>query len=312
MAKNGDVLLSTVRPNLKAFAYLESVPDNMVVSTGFAVLSPSKKILGKFLYFLLFTPEIETQMAQRMGRGSYPSINQTDVAQLQIPLPPLEVQGEIVDEIDGYQKIIDGARQVVDNYKSTIKIDPDWPLEELGGICTLVRGSSPRPKHDKRYYGGTVPRLMVSDVTRDGMYTEPKTDFLTEEGAKLSRPMKKGDVIMAVSGNPGLPTILKIDACIHDGFVGFRDLDKRLLPEFLYFMLLHMKLANDSQSIGAVFKNLNTHQIKKFKIAIPPISVQQEIVAQIEVEQQIVNSNKKLIEMFEQKIKDKISEVWGE
>jgi type I restriction enzyme M protein len=280
------------------------------IDTTYYVKPVDKEIVDmKYLYHILKQLDLP---ALKDGAG-IPGLNRNDVYKTKkVPLPPLDVQKTIVSEIDGYQKIIDGARQVVDNYKPTIKIDPDWEMVEIDNICVLVRGSSPRPKGDKRYYGGSVPRLMVSDVSRDGMYTEPTIDFLTEEGAKLSRPMKKGDVVMAVSGNPGLPTILKTDACIHDGFVGFRNLNDRLLPDFFYFVLLHMKEGSGSQSIGAVFRNLNTSQIRKFKIPAPSLSIQQEIVAQIEAEQEIVNANKKLIQMFEQKIKDKISEVWGE
>jgi len=310
--QNGDVLLSTVRPNLKAFGYIENVPDNVVASTGFAVLTPQKEVIGKYVYYQLFGNALQSQMISRMGRGAYPSINQKDVQELQIPLPPLSVQEEIVAEIDGYQKIIDGARMVVNNYKPTIKIDPEWETVEIDAICKLVRGSSPRPKSDKKFYGGDVPRLMVSDVTRDGMYTTPSTDYLTVEGAKQSRLMKKNEVVMAVSGNPGLPTILAIDAYIHDGFVGYRDLSKILIPEYFYFILLWMKEASSTQSIGAVFKNLTTAQIKQFKVPIPSLSIQQEKVAQIEAELEMVNANKKLIEIYKQKIKDKISEVWGE
>ena len=214
--------------------------------------------------------------------------------------------------MDSYQKIIDGARQVVENYKPTFKIDPEWEIKKLEELCNLVRGSSPRPKGDKRYYGGKIPRLMISDITRDGMYTSPKKDTLTEIGARLSRPMKKGNVIMAVSGNPGLPTILAIDACIHDGFVGFKDLSSSILPEFLYLLLLYYKDTNNMQSIGAVFKNLNTNQIKHFNIPVPSIQVQKQIITKIENEQKIINANKELITIFENKIKDKIAEVWGE
>ena len=105
----------------------------------------------------------------------------------------------------------------------------EWKRVRLGSISTIVRGSSPRPKSDPRYYGGKIPRLMISDITRDGMYTTPKTDFLTEEGATKSRPMKKGDIIITVSGNPGLPTILAVDSCIHDGFVGLRKLNQNMV-----------------------------------------------------------------------------------
>ena len=58
-------------------------------------------------------------------------INQSDVEKLQIPLPPLEVQKEIVAEIEGYQKVINGARAVLDHYRPHIPIHPDWPMVEL-------------------------------------------------------------------------------------------------------------------------------------------------------------------------------------
>ncbi|VVB89949.1 Type-1 restriction enzyme MjaXIP specificity protein [uncultured archaeon] len=151
-----------------------------------------------------------------------------------------------------------------ERYKETNKSKKsDYELFEINDISDIVRGSSPRPKADPKYYGGNVPRLMISDVTRDGMYVTPATDFLTEEGAKQSRPMKKGEVVIAVSGNPGLPGILKVDACIHDGFVGFRNLSSKVMHEFLYYYLYHQKENSNSQSVGAIYKNLTTDQIKR-------------------------------------------------
>ncbi len=120
--------------------------------------------------------------------------------------------------------------------------------------------------------------------------------------------MKKGDVVVAVSGNPGLPTILKVDACIHDGFVGFRNLSPKVLPEFLYYYLLHQKENSNSQSVGAIFKNLTTDQIKQIKIPLPPLSVQQEIVAEIEGYQKIIDGARQVVENYKPKIK--VDEGW--
>ena len=220
------------------------------------------------------------------------------------------MQREIVAEIEGYQKVIDGARAVVENYRPHVVIDPEWPRVELGEVCTIVRGSSPRPKGDSRYYGGPIPRLMVADITRDGMYSTPQIDTLTEEGATKSRPMKKGDVIITVSGNPGLPTILAADACIHDGFVGLRDIRESVNREYLYWNLLSQHETNRLQSIGAVFKNLTTHQVKEFKIPLPPLKIQQAIESEIEAERALVAANRELIERFERKIQETIGRVW--
>jgi type I restriction enzyme M protein len=173
----------------------------------------------------------------------------------------------------------------------------------IDSLCDLVRGSSPRPQGDPKYFGGPVPRLMVADITRDGMRVTPRIDTLTEEGSKKSRPMLAGSVVMAVSGNPGLPAILQVDACIHDGFVGFRDLDStRLLPEFLYYVLLANKESNKAQSVGAVFMNLTTDQIRAFLIPLPPLEIQHQIVAEIEGYQKIIEGARQVLDNYKSHI----------
>ena len=264
--------------------------------------------------YLVYVLKDRVENFKKVSQGStIQGVTKRQLSEIQIPLPPLEVQREIVAEIEGYQRVIDGARAVIDNYRPQIVVDPEWPMVKVGSLAEIVRGSSPRPKDDPDYYGGPVPRLMVADITRDGMYATPQIDSLTYEGAKKSRPMKKGDVIITVSGNPGLPTILAKDACIHDGFVGLRNLKSDIvLPEYLYFDLLSRHEVHGSQSIGAVFKNLTTHQIRDFEIPLPPLTTQQEIVAEIEAEQSLVAANRELAERMEGKIRAAIGRVWGE
>lgn len=173
------------------------------------------------------------------------------------------------------------------------KLPDGWRWVKLGEVSTVVRGSSPRPKGDPRYYGGNVPRLMVADVTRDGMYVTPKIDFLTAEGAQFSRPMKKGDVVMVVSGAPGLPAILAVDTCIHDGFVGFKNLDKNILiNSFLFYFLKEIKATTDSQATGAIFRNLTTDQIKDISIAAPPLDEQRRIVEILDEKMEVVERSR--------------------
>jgi type I restriction enzyme M protein len=310
--QKGDLLFA--RSGSVGRCYLHKLETGKYQFAGYLIRfkTDRNKILPDFIFYLTKSEHYWNWIKNQSKTGTLTNINAKQFSSFKIPLPPLEIQEQIVAELDSYQKIIDGARQVVENYKPTFKIDPEWEIKKLEELCNLVRGSSPRPKGDKRYYGGKIPRLMISDITRDGMYTSPKKDTLTEIGTRLSRPMKKGNVIMAVSGNPGLPTILAIDACIHDGFVGFKDLSSSILPEFLYLLLLYYKDTNNMQSIGAVFKNLNTNQIKHFNIPVPSIQVQKQIITKIENEQKIINANKELITIFENKIKDKIAEVWGE
>ncbi len=162
------------------------------------------------------------------------------------------------------------------------KVVVKWPREKLGRVCVIVRGSSPRPKGDARYYGGNVPRLMVEDCTRDGIYVTPRIDCLTDEGAKLSRPMVAGDVVIVVSGNPGLPAILAVDCCIHDGFVGLRQLNKdKVSAVYLYHYLSFIKSHTDAQATGAIFRNLTTDQVGNIEISLPSLANQERMVARL-------------------------------
>ena len=306
-AEKGDILMSVRAP----VGPVNLTTQSICIGRGLAAIRPIRsRLLTTYIFYVLLS--LESEITGSTG-STFASINKSDIQRIQIPLPPLEVQREIVSEIEGYQRVIDGASAVVENYGPQIAVDPEWPMVKVGSLAEIVRGSSPRPKGDPNYYGGPIPRLMVADITRDGMYTTPQIDSLTYEGAKKSRPMKKGDIIITVSGNPGLPTILAKDACIHDGFVGLRDLKSDLaLPAYLYFNLLARHEIHGSQSVGAVFKNLTTHQIRDFEIPLPSLETQQAIVAEIEAEQALVDANRELIERFEKKIQDAVGRVWGE
>lgn len=183
---------------------------------------------------------------------------------------------------------------------------------KLGDLCDVVRGSSPRPQGDSRYFGGNIPRLMIADVTRDGRYVTPTIDSLTEEGAKKSRPMKKGDVVIAVSGDPGRPCILAVDACIHDGFVGLRNLDEsKILKSYLFCYLNYFKLVNKRNAVGAIFQNLTTDQIKK--IEIPEISINEQIsiVKVLNKAETLIAQRKESILMLDEFLKSTFLEMFG-
>jgi type I restriction enzyme S subunit len=210
-----------------------------------------------------------------------------DVADLELVLPALSGQRRIVDLLSRAEGIVRLRRQAQQKAASIVPAlyldmfgDPatnskNLPTEQIDNLCTLVRGSSPRPQGDPRFFGGPVPRLMIADITRDGTYVTPRIDSLTEEGATKSRPMKHGEVVMAVSGAVGLPAILTVDACIHDGFVGFRDLSREITPEFFYNYLVALRHFSRTQAVGATFQNLKTEQIRTWQVPRPSAAAQQ-------------------------------------
>jgi len=211
-----------------------------------------------------------------------------DVAELSVPWFSLPEQRRIVDILSRAEGIVRLRREAekkaaelipalfLDMFGDPATNPKGFPTKAIKDICDLVRGSSPRPQGDSRYFGGPVPRLMIADITRDGVYVFPKIDSLTVEGAKKSRPMKTGEVVMAVSGAVGLPAILSVDACIHDGFVGFRSLSDEVSSEYFYNFLAAYRHLSIGQAVGATFQNLKTDQVREWLVPLPSRTLQTE------------------------------------
>ena len=220
---------------------------------------------------------------------AYPSIRMSEIGDLKIELPKKSDQkrnADILDKADAIRRKRKQAIHLADEFLRSVFLDmfgnpilnsQKLPTVRIDQLSKVIRGSSPRPKGDSRFYDGPVPRLMVEDLTRDGWFVTPSIDSLTEEGAKLSRPVPKGTLVMVVSGKVGVMARLEVDACIHDGFVALLNIDEEaVLPNYLMFALTFLQQTHAKREAGAIFKNLTTSQIKEMDIPIPSIEQQKK------------------------------------
>lgn len=123
LAQKGDTLISTVRPNLKAFAYLNQNVENTVFSTGFAILHPKDNTVlrNKLIYIFFMNLDIVMQqIVAAMPKGQYPSINKTDIENILIPVPPIDVQDKIIRECDIIDKEYASSRMTIASYRMKI------------------------------------------------------------------------------------------------------------------------------------------------------------------------------------------------
>lgn len=119
----GSVLLSTVRPNLKAFAFIEEENKNTIYSTGFAILRSKDEsvLISKLLYIFFMNLDIVmVQIMDRMPKGQYPSINKSDIESLQIPLPPIQIQQDIIKECNIIDAEYNSSRMAIETYRQKI------------------------------------------------------------------------------------------------------------------------------------------------------------------------------------------------
>ena len=274
-----------------------------VKSSAMKILKAKENVNISYVFYMMQKITFDASQHKRYWISQY--------SKIQIPLPPLEVQEQIVAEIEQYQKVIDGAKQVVKNWKPNFRIDPSWEMVELGEVCETTSGGTPLKSKNEYYENGTIPWLRSGEVAQGEVYKSEL--FITEQGLKNSsaKLFPKNTVLVAMYGaTAGQVGLLKFESTTNQAICGILPND-RFIPEFLYQTMLSQKDTMIRLAGGGAQPNISQTIIKTLKIPLPPLEVQEQIVAEIEAEQKIVNANKELMEKMEKKVETKIGEVWG-
>ncbi|WP_414814919.1 restriction endonuclease subunit S [Rhizobium sp. IY2] len=192
---DGDVLLAKVTPcfeNGKA-----GIARNLRNGIGFGssefyVLRPGESVLAEWVYRCITHEDFRSKaIAQMTGTGGLQRVPRAFVEGFEIPLPSLEVQREIVAEIEGYQRVIEGARAVIDNYRPHIPVDPDWPMVELSEIFDALEAGVSVNSENRTKMPGELGVLKTSAVTSGTFDPEEHKAVLLEEDTLASRKMAR-------------------------------------------------------------------------------------------------------------------------
>jgi type I restriction enzyme, S subunit len=165
------------------------------------------------------------------------------------------------------------------------EVPAHWDVMRLGMVSSVVRGASPRPAGDPKFFSGNaVPWITVAEITKDGdVYLTGTSEFLTVEGAECSRKFQAGTLIYSNSGATlGVPKILAIDGCANDGVVGFERLSESVAIRFLYHFLASITDSiRDRVKQGSGQPNLNTDIVKAISFPLPLLDEQIAIDSRI-------------------------------
>lgn len=279
----------------------------------FTITPKSEELLNvDYLYSLLKMRQAEIYGFQT-GMGQ-PHVSPKDFADFEIPLPSIEEQRAIVAEIEGYQKIIDAARTIVDNYRPQITINPDWQMVELGEVCDVRDGTHDSPK----YVNDGYP-LITSKNIKDGVVDFSDVNLISREDFDAVNKRSKvdnGDIIMPMIGSIGSPIIVNSDkefAIKNVALIKFGGNDN-VVAKYVWVILqsqLFEQYISDNKR-GVTQNFLSLKDIRSFQLPMPDLETQQQIVAEIEREQAAVDSAKELIEIFTKKITNRIAQIWNE
>ncbi|MBR0225001.1 MAG: restriction endonuclease subunit S, partial [Thermoguttaceae bacterium] len=157
-----------------------------------------------------------------------------------------------------------------------------WKIVELGDICEVVRGGSPRPIMDYiTDEPGGVNWLKIGDVKETDKYFVRANERIKKSGIPKTREVIKGDLILSNSMSFGRAFITLIDGYIHDGWLRLRCDESFLDKEFLYYLLTSDIAQHQFKAVatGSVVNNLKSETVKAIKFALPPLAVQRKIVS---------------------------------
>jgi type I restriction enzyme S subunit len=316
--RHGDVIVSCVRTYLQAISPIESPPENLIVSTGFAVVRPiGGRLRAGFCKYALREPRFLAEVERRSVGVSYPAINSSDLAAIPIPAPPDDVQLRIAKFLDqetarldalvaAKQRVLDllaEKRKVIIATAVTRGLDPKvklrdsgvpwlgeipahWPLVPLRYLVRFLSGGTPDKGNVDFWSGGTIPWVSPKDMKVDRI--NDSEDHITVVALDIgsSQLVPVGSVLVVVRGMilaHTLPVAVTTGPVTINQDIKALVCGKCILPEFLHAVLAGQAewLLSQADSSAHGTKKLETEVLQRFEVPCSPLDEQRAIVEHI-------------------------------
>jgi len=257
----------------------------------------SAQISERYLFHLLNLDNFEEECIRASSGVAQKNLSTEWLKGFEIPLPPLEIQQKYVRELDAFAAISSGAKQVVDNWRASIEVNPEWIAVPLGELVEILDSKrKPITKSDRKkgkfpYYGATG---ILDHV--EGYIFKERLVLLGEDGAKWEPGENSAFIAEGKYWVNNHAHVLKPN----------RDL---LDDVYLVTLLNQMDLMPFVS--GVTVPKLNQTRLREIKIPLPPLRIQQELALQIESERAYVESANRLIEIFNAKKQLVIAKLWS-
>lgn len=304
LIQDGDVLVSTVRPNLNGVAMVRGRFDGATASTGFCVLRPRRKTLhGPYLFHWVKSPDFVAEMVRRATGASYPAVSDRIVLDSQIPLPSLTEQrriAAILDQADALRAKRREALAQLDRLTQAIFIDmfgdpvrnqKQWPnAAVLGDVADIVSGVT-KGRRLNVIEVRPVPYLAVANVQDKSLNLSIVKEIEATEDEIRRYRLQKNDLLLTEGGDPdklGRGTLWQneLPECIHQNHIfRVRLKSDQVHPVFLNWLVGSERgkkyfLRSAKQTTGIA--SINMTQLRGFPLLVPPMPLQLEFASRLE------------------------------
>lgn len=297
--KYGDILFACSGETKEDIAKCVAIVDEKEVYAGgdIIVLSPTVKTNPIFLGYILNTADIIRQRAQLAQGDAIVHISVSAIQSIMITMPEYEEQCSIATALSDIDALITNLEKLIAKKKAIKQgamqelltgkrrlpgFGGVWETVRLGDHCAVLRGGSPRPI---QAYLTSSPQganwIKIGDVREGDKYITATAERIIEAGISKSREVFVGDFILSNSMSFGRPYILKINGCIHDGWLVIQNYQDSFDQQYLYYVLGSdmVKSQYISMAAGSSVQNLNKEKVGNVMLHKPDIEEQHSIAA---------------------------------
>lgn len=283
-ASVGDILFSTVRPNQKHYGIIEAGTENLLVSTGFTVVTVDTTIADPYFiyYYLTQSSVIESlQAIAEQSTSTYPSIKPSDIEDIELDLPELETQKKIGSTLRMLDRKIALNEEINDNLEQQAQAyfqelfvdnaDPEWTTGTISDLGTVVGGSTPSKAKPEYYTESGIAWITPKDLSiNKSKFVSHGENDITELGLRNSNAslMPEGTVLFSSRAPIGYIAIAAGEVTTNQGF-------KSVVPKpeigtpFVYFFLKNTLPVIEGMASGSTFKEVSGSTMKNVPAVIP-------------------------------------------
>lgn len=300
LVKDENIILSTVRPNRRSFYYFKNAKENLVVSTGFAVLQAKKRVLPRLLYYLINDYKFTEYLTRNTKGSAYPAIDEEILSNATMYIPKdLKYQNKIISILSAYDELIENNNrriEILEEIAETIykewfvhfqfpgyekvkmvdseigKIPEGWRIYKISEKFTTVLGGTPS-RNKPEYWNGNIQWVNSGKVNELRIIDE--SEFITELGLKESstKIMPKRTTVVAITGATlGQVSLLEIETCANQSVVGIYD-QEHFYDEYIYLKMCEIIKGIIVKSSGGAHQHINKNIINSEKILVPSIEI---------------------------------------
>ena len=288
----GDLLM-TIVGTIGRVAIVPKELNGICLQRSVAVIKPEREIVNN--RYLMYQLQNMRPFLEKEARGvAQKGIYLKQVSQLDIKLPELEHQMQIVKVLDKVSKLIFLRRQqlakmdelvkarFVEMFGDPVKNTMDWEIKPLSELGELNRGvSKARPRNSPELLGGPYPLIQTGEVANAKTYITSFNSTYSEKGLAQSKMWPKGTLCITIAANIAQTSILTFDACFPDSVVGFisRNMTNEL---FIHYWFSFFQKILDEQASQVAQKNINLKVLSELNVIVPPLSLQNRFAAFVE------------------------------